>query len=194
MHGETDLQQTVADRDTATPPADDRPIVLVRYGVIPEVAKARGLESGGLARGDKVVVRTHRGVQLAEVLEFPKPPVRGAHEAPLEPPQFEVLRLATATDLQRNDELRRQANEQFSQWTSRIRDWNVAAELIDLEWTIDESKLVLYILNGRGAESTKLAIHAAAAGLGVVEVQPVSVDGLVPQPASGGCGSCGCQN
>ena len=45
-------------------------------------------------------------------------------------------------------------------------------ELIDLEWTLDKSKLILYVLNDRGPEATRLGLQAAAAGLGTVEVQP----------------------
>ena len=41
-----------------------------------------------------------------------------------------------------------------------------------------------------GAETTKLALQAAAAGLAVVEVQPVNADGPVPLAAAGG-GGCG---
>ena len=64
----------------------------------------------------------------------------------------------------------------------------------DMEWTLDRQKLVLYVLGGRGPETTKLALQAAAAGLAVVEVQPVDANGPVPVPAAGGggCGSGGC--
>ena len=63
----------------------------------------------------------------------------------------------------------------------------------DLEWTLDRQKLVLYVLGGRGPDTTRLALQAAAAGLSVIEVQPVSAEGVVPLPAAGGgCGSGGC--
>ena len=69
---------------------------------------------------------------------------------------------------------------------------NVDVQLVDLEWTLDRGKLILYVLNERGPECTKLAIQAAAAGFGLIEVQPVSKDGLVDLPKGGGCGSGGC--
>ena len=65
-------------------------------------------------------------------------------------------------------------------------------QLIDLEWTLDRTKLILYVLNERGPDCTKLALQAAAAGLGLVEVQPVDENGLVAVEPSGGCGSGGC--
>ena len=62
---------------------------------------------------------------------------------------------------------------------------------MDLEWTLDREKLILYVLTGRGPDTTKLALFAATAGYASVEVQPVSKDGLVPMPAAQG-GGCGC--
>jgi hypothetical protein len=57
---------------------------------------------------------------------------------------------------------------------------------------LDRSKLVLYVLNDRGSDCTKLAIYAAAEGLAPVEVQPVNANGLVQlEPAGGGCGTGG---
>jgi hypothetical protein len=81
---------------------------------------------------------------------------------------------------------------QYSRWQTRIREWNLRLELIDLEWTLDHSKLILYVLNDRGPECTRLALQAAAAGFGVVEVQSVGPDGLVPAESGHGCGSGGC--
>jgi hypothetical protein len=82
-------------------------------------------------------------------------------------------------------------------WCARISDWRLNLELVDLEWTLDRQKLILYVLCERGPDSTKLALQAAAAGLGVIEVQPVSSTGLVtiPQSSCGsGEGGCGCSH
>jgi PSP1 C-terminal conserved region len=104
----------------------------------------------------------------------------------------EVLRIATAEDETAQRRLRNRADAEFSGWARRIAEWEIDLQLIDLEWTLDDAKLVLYVLNERGPECTKLALQAAAAGLGVIEVQPVSAEGLKPQESGGGCGSCGC--
>jgi cell fate regulator YaaT (PSP1 superfamily) len=178
---------------------------LVRYGVVPEVARCQPLqEEAQVRRGASVVVETHRGLQMGYVLEAAResnrsngPKTEAAVESPIESSGFRVVREATESDQRRHDELRSEAEQDFARWTARIREWKVDVQLIDLEWTLDRSKLVLYVLNERGPECTKLAIQAAAAGLGVVEVQPVSREGLVSQPSSGGgCGSggCGCHN
>jgi hypothetical protein len=59
---------------------------------------------------------------------------------------------------------------------------------------LEDDKLVLYVLNDRGPDCTKLALQAAAAGLGVIEVQPVGAEGLMTLETGNGCGSGGCGN
>lgn len=168
-------------------------IVLVRYGAIPEVARFTHDLNEPPERDARLVVQSHRGPELGTALETVRP-VNGAKNGDEAPP-FSVLRRATQADEVRHAELRREADESFAEWRGRIEEWRLELELLDLEWTLDRQKLVLYVLGGRGAETTKLALQAAAAGLAVVEVQPVSAEGPVALPSGGGgCGSgdCGC--
>jgi cell fate regulator YaaT (PSP1 superfamily) len=185
-------------------------IVLVRYGAIPEVARFAVAASEPLERGCPVVVRTHRGIEIGTLLErlqaAATPRVNGspadgpdhngsadaAHAVAEGDSDFVVLRPATPADLAQAAELRSECEGQFETWRGRIREWNLNLELIDLEWTLDRGRLVLYVLNDRGPDCTKLALQAAAAGLGTIEVQPVGPDGLMqPEPARGGCRSGG---
>jgi len=167
---------------------------LVRYGAVPEVARCR-LEDGlpRPQRGDCVVVETHRGEQLGEILGD----VRSEAEFPA---AFTILRSANSTDLSAARKAAEKSAAEFPEWTSRIAEWKIDLQVIDIERTLDGNKLVLYVLNERGPECTRLAIQAAASGFGIIEVQPVGSEGLVSQPASGGgcgtggggCGSGGC--
>lgn len=182
-------------------PAD----LLVRYGAIPEVGRFACHVEPTPSRGVPVVIQTPRGMELGTVLEAvrPKPNGAGGH-APAEPVEElaaqRVLHPASADDLAAARTLREAAQGDFDQWRQRIADWKLELELLDLEWTLDRQKLLLYVLGGRGPETTRLALLAAAAGLSVVEVQPVGAEGLVPVKASsgGGCGSggggCGCSH
>lgn len=166
--------------------------VLVRYGTIPEVARFGGSWCDPLHRGQEVVVRSHRGIEIGTLLENVQrapAPRDGNGEAADEP---SILRAATREDRRRMMQLRSECERQFDVWRKRIREWNLELELIDLEWMLDKKKLVLYVLNDRGPDCTKLALQAAAAGLGTVEVQPVTSDGLVTLEKGGGCGSGGC--
>jgi cell fate regulator YaaT (PSP1 superfamily) len=169
-------------------------LVLVRYGGVPEVARFAHAAAFGVARGMNVVVSTSRGQELGTVLETLAPPREpGVEEVA---PTGDVLRAATDGDLARQRIQREEAQREYPAWEARIAGWNLDLQLIDLEWTLDRSKLILYVLNDRGPECTKLALQAAAAGLGVIEVQPVAAEGLVPRESGGGggCGSCGCHN
>lgn len=166
--------------------------VLVRYGAVPEVARFAVSDDLKVARGQSVVVQTHRGRELGLLMEVivESPEPRNGRERP--EASGEVLRVATTEDEAALRELRKRAEAEFPDWERRIVEWEIDLQLIDLEWTLDGEKLVLYVLNERGPECTKLALQAAAAGLGVIEVQPVSAEGLKPQESGGGCGSCGC--
>ncbi len=165
--------------------------VLVRYGRIPEVAKV--VAEQRRERGEKVVVRTHRGLELATVLETLK---NGPRQDETPESDFIVVREATAEDQFEFTGLATRAGDEFQAWQNRIAEWNLDLQLVDLEWTLDREKLILYVLNERGPECTRLAIQAAAAGLGIVEVQPVAATGLVPKESGGGggCGDCGCSH
>lgn len=168
--------------------------VLVRYGGVPEVARFAHGEKFSVTRGASVVVSTSRGQELGTVLETLVPsrePRRDDDEAV---PSGDVLRPASQADWERQQAQRAEAEREFPEWERRIADWNLDLQLIDLEWTLDRAKLILYVLNDRGPECTKLALQAAAAGLGVIEVQPVAAEGLVPRESGGGCGSCGSHN
>jgi cell fate regulator YaaT (PSP1 superfamily) len=167
--------------------------VLVRYGAISEVARFANASGESLRRGTDVVVHTHRGVERGVLLEdaaADRNGVNGNGADLTEEPQ--IKRFCTADDLRQSDALRSECEAQFGPWQTRIREWNLQLELIDLEWTLDRSKLILYVLNDRGPECTRLALQAAAAGFGVVEVQSVGPDGLVATPSGHGCGSGGC--
>jgi cell fate regulator YaaT (PSP1 superfamily) len=165
--------------------------VLVRYGAIPEVARFVNASGSRLGRGTPVVIRSHRGLEGGLLLEdVGVDDASGSDSQSDDTPQ--ILRAQTDEDRRASHRLKSDCEEQYAQWQARIRDWKLQLELIDLEWTLDHSKLILYVLNDRGPECTRLALQAAAAGLGVVEVQSVGADGLVPMESGHGCGSGGC--
>lgn len=165
---------------------------LVRYGAVPEVARFVAEEPLSVPRGETVVVRTHRGLQLGTLLDEIKLPADFDGG-------FELLRAATPDDRAAARENHRHAEADFLDFSRRILQWGLQLELIDVERTLDGEKRILYVLCDRGPDTTKLALQAAAAGLGIVEVQPVSSTGPVVLPAEGGScgtggGSCGCHS
>lgn len=175
--------------------------LLVRYGAVPEVVRCAvllavsGTELSVPARGDELLIETPRGLFPATVLEQLAP--RHAREAEGEDAlSFTMVRPLTPADRITLTELTRSAREEFRRWSDRIRDWKLDLELLDSEWSFDRSRLVLFVLGGRGAETTRLALNAVGIGIEYLEVQPVDGNGPVPVQAAGGsCGTgggCGC--
>ncbi|HQZ68439.1 MAG TPA: hypothetical protein PLY87_25295 [Planctomycetaceae bacterium] len=164
-------------------------LILARYGRVPQVARFSAWGEKP-ERESTVVVFTDRGEEIATVLRT-LPPDAKTSEGEVAQPTGELLRIATADDLDgkaRNEEA---AEISFAEWTSRAANWKLQLELIDIERTLDD-RLILYVLNDRSAETTRLALLAAAGGFGVIHVQPVSAQGVVQESGGGGgCGSCG---
>jgi cell fate regulator YaaT (PSP1 superfamily) len=161
---------------------------LVRYGVVPEVARFGCATS--LERGATVVVRTPRGLQLGTVLERERSTASESDDEGLG-----IERLAEPSDIDGAECLLRAGQLEFDRWCERIAEWNLSLELLDIEWTLDRAKLILYVITERGPDTTKLALQAAAAGLGPIEVQPVAREGLLVAQGNGcGTGGCGCQH
>ena len=171
-------------------------LALIRFGAVPDVVRCDVSLLSEIRRGADVVLETDRGLELGVALEVLKPSVEA--DAPSPAAHFNAIRVATPADAERYRALRQRSQAEFELWEQRITEWGLDLQVIDLEWTLDEKTLVLYVLNERGPECTKLALQAAAAGLGIVTVQPVTSDGpaRVPANASGGCGTggCGCES
>lgn len=187
-------EQPVTNAEPHKPPAAVA-VYLVRYGAVPEVARFRDASHAVPSRGESVIVETHRGLQVGSVLEQLKPSLIAADMEI----DYEIVRTATPADLQAARERTRECDETFAGWCDRIVEWDLELELVELEWTLDRQKLILYVLCDRGPDSTKLALQAAATGFGIIEVQPVSATGLVAvEKESGGCGTggggCGCSH
>jgi len=165
---------------------------LVRYGTVPQVARylVPSSAQADVSRGTAVVVETERGVEIGEVLELLSPAMAAQHE-----PAGEVQRVANQEDLGLQRRRQQQAAKDFGVWLNRIEEWKLELEVVDCEQTLDDGKTILYVLNDRDAETTRLALLAAAAGLGIISVQPVSAEGIVDGSGGGECGSgCGCSH
>ena len=122
-------------------------ICLVRYGAVPEVARFSHEGPDVPSRGTSVVVETDRGIQLGTVLERLKPGFDPHKDTETE---FKLVRAATDSDLVSARSLLRDCEEAFPQWCARISQWGLNLELVDLEWTLDRQKLILYVLCDRG--------------------------------------------
>src|ERR1700733_9561690 len=144
--------------------------VLVRYGAISEVARFANASGASLPRGAQVVVKSHRGLESGFLLEDAPSENNTAqrNDTELVEDGAQILRAMTDDDRRAGQQLKSECEDEFARWQARIQEWNLRLELIDLEWTLDRSKIILYVLNDRGPEGTRLALQAAAGGLGGV--------------------------
>ena len=174
---------------------DDEYLLLARYGAVPQVARfsvsqelmAQLTAGTDDLHGSQVVVESERGTEVASALKAIHPGVNPTPKAST----GRVLRIASPQDLTSAADNRREAELSFLDWLEQIDEWQLQLQLIDMETTLDGQR-ILYVLNGQDAETTRLALLVAANGRGVVQVQPVSHEGVEVKAGGGGCGSgCG---
>jgi cell fate regulator YaaT (PSP1 superfamily) len=165
---------------------------LVRYGAIPEVARFKGPQDALIPRGRQVILRTHRGLQSGIVMGTVNVPIVPDDADAEDLDAWSIISECGSVESRQIEQLAREAKSAYLTWKQHIINWKLDLQLVDLEYTVDREKIILYVLNDRGAECTKLALQAATAGLGIVEVQPISAAGLAEQDKGGGCGTGGC--
>jgi cell fate regulator YaaT (PSP1 superfamily) len=173
---------------------------LIRYGLGRVVGRFAS-DSEAFDRGQAVVIRTHRGTELGEVLAE-APPAPDAETG-----LAAILRAAGAEDLERSRraELDRPAHYEACRAVFEEGDWPL--EVIDAEPLLDPGRTVLHYLGPHRLDASGLvAAFRSRCGLEVV-LEPAGRDVPEPEPepepeaesrgcgdcgSSGGCGSGGC--
>ncbi len=167
---------------------------LIRYGLARAVARfAADPDSGPVAfeRGEAVVIRTHRGVELGEVLA--KAPDAFDPGTPAAP----ILRAAGPADLARAREVAGERASRFDACLSVFEGGRWPLEPIDAEPLLDEGRTVLHYLGPHRLDASGLvAALRERCGLDVV-LEPAGLDvaeedlEAAAEPEAAGCGSCG---
>ncbi|APW62284.1 PSP1 C-terminal domain-containing protein [Paludisphaera borealis] len=179
---------------------------LVRYGLMGHVgwfALDAGLGSR-FERGQAVVIRTSRGMELGEVLVVPgasaDPTRRRAAEDSIG--TFRVLRSADADDLALGREVERLREARFDACRRIVSDAGWPLELIDVEPLLDLTTVLHYFYFG-GDELDLGPVRArfrASCDFDVnfedLRAEPAKADEPPPVAAAaarkGGCGDCDC--
>jgi cell fate regulator YaaT (PSP1 superfamily) len=157
---------------------------LVRYGVAGLVGRFSA-EGDDYRRGQTVVIRSHRGTELGEVLV----PVESSADGPANPP---ILRLAGPDDLARARATEEERDDRFARCLSVFQDGTWPLELIDVEPLLDPGRTVLHYLGPHRLDvGGILAAFRARCGLDVMleAVGRDVSDEDAPEPS--GCGQCG---
>jgi len=158
---------------------------LVRFGLMRHVGLFLA-DSAAYARGQEVVVRTHRGTELGEVL-LGQPDGAGATTA-------QILRPAAPEDLARARRLAEGRPGQLAACERALRGGDWPLEVIDVEPLLDGDRTVLHYLGPHRLDVDRLGpILCAACGLHVIlEAAGIDPDNRTDDdPAKAhGCGQC----
>lgn len=165
---------------------------LIRYGLMRRVGRFVS-ESGGFERGQTVVIRTHRGTELGEVLL--EVPTASAFTAAVG--SALVVRPACPEDLALAARVGDERSRRFALCRQAFEGGEWPIELIDAEPLLDDRRTVLHYLGPHNLDFAGLrAVLQGSCGLDVV-LEPVGCDEPAwsenadhSAPESHACGSC----
>ncbi|MHB1424053.1 MAG: hypothetical protein ACYC3I_12825 [Gemmataceae bacterium] len=178
---------------------------LASFGRSGEFGRFRATVASRLRRGERVVVRGARGVEIAEVLCQATP--QHAHFLP-NTSTGQLLRRVVAADEQTEIDMRIRAQQLFERGGQLAAEIGLPLVLLDVEVLLDGEHAVLHHLGGEGADvrpfvstlSREFALHIALIDLsrdreGAVLEESEEEAGCgrpdCGRGADGGCSSCG---
>ena len=145
------------------------------------------------AEGDSVIVETARGVEYGTVMLSNKTVTEKEVVLPLRP----VLRRATAEDDKIYEENKRKEKEAAKICVEKIADHGLEMNLVDAEYTFDNSKLLFYFPADGRVDFRELVKDLAAVFRIRIELRQVGIrdetkliGGLAPCGRPCCCGSC----
>lgn len=160
---------------------------LIRYGLMAQVGHFVSTD-GDLKRGQTVVIRSHRGTELGEVLI----PTAVPPKSEADPPAY-ILRIAGPDDLDRAQQVEAERAERLAVCQSVFDEGIWPLELIDVEPLLDEGRTVLHYLGPHRLDTVGLlTVFRTRYNLDIM-LEPVGkdIEEDAEEEASDGCGSCG---
>jgi cell fate regulator YaaT (PSP1 superfamily) len=159
---------------------------LAGYGLLGEFGRFRPLRPLSCQRGDRIVVRSHRGLEIARVLR--QATQQHAHFLP-NTTLGQILRPLTPDDEQAEQERQQEGQRLLARATALAAQLQLPLELLDVEILLDGEHAVLHHLRWADADlrpfvSTLSREHAVTLTLEDLS-QP-------REPAAEGCGREGC--
>ena len=136
-------------------------------------------------KGEKVVVETTQGEEIAEVVV----PNRMIEEEKLTSPLKKVLRLASSRDLKHAEECRKKEKEAFGLCNKKIKEHKLDMTLTDVEYKFDNSKILFYFTADGRVDFRDLVKDLAAVYKTRIELRQIGVRDEVKR--IGGNGVCG---
>ena len=135
--------------------------------------------------GDKVVVETARGLELGDVVLSN----RQVPENEIVQPLKKIERIATQKDIEAFDKNNEKEKEAFEICKEKIKAHDLDMKLIDVEYTIDNTKVVFYFTADGRVDFRELVKDLAAHFKMRIELRQVGVRDEAKM--LGGIGACG---
>ena len=138
-----------------------------------------------IVKGDHVIVETARGTECGEV-------VQGVHEVPdasIVKPLKTVTRMADAVDVRRMEKNRADEKHAFEVCTERIQKHGLDMKLVDVEYTLDRSKILFYFTADGRIDFRELVKDLAGVFRTRIELRQIGVRD--ESKMLGGLGICG---
>jgi len=173
---------------------------LLSYGLAGDFGRFRAAQPLACRRGDRAVVRTHRGLEIGRVLREAAP--RHAHFLP-NTTVGPLLRLAGPDDEAAAERLRQRGRLLFDRARRSAEELALPLEVIDVELLLDGEHGVLHLLRS-GTGDVRPFVSGLSREFGL-HILLTDVGGPAPAPeeehagcgredcggGAGGCSSCG---
>ena len=167
-------------------------LLLVRHGVMRFLGEFAAPPSLSVRRGDVVVIRTERGLEVGDVL-CPSSPQ--ALSVIPDPTKGEIVRLATTDDKSRIAQLEILKRQQFTMAEKLVVDHRLAMQLVDIEHVFGGERLVFYFLAEQRVDFRELVRSMAREFHTRIELRQIGVRDEAKLLADyGDCGKPTCCN
>jgi len=138
-----------------------------------------------IKRGDHVIVETARGVEYGKTVMLPTDVEEDRIVAPLKP----IMRIATEEDEKLYQKLEEKRPEAFKIASEKIEKSGLNMKLVDVEYTFDQTKLIIYFTADSRVDFRELVKELAAAFHIRIELRQIGARDECKM--LGGLGPCG---
>ena len=165
---------------------------IVRHGAMRLLGEFTPADGSAYDRGQRVVVRTERGLELGDVLCPSTPQAIGYLP---EPTRGDLLRRMTEDDLCREQTLRANTGKQFDTAARLVTDHKLQMQLVDVEPIFGGERLVFYFLAEKRVDFRELVRAMAREFQTRIELRQIGVRDEAKLKADyGDCGKPVCCN
>jgi len=165
---------------------------IVRHGVMRHLGEFEAALGAEFARGQQAIVRTERGLELAQVL---CPSTPQAFALLVEPTSGQIVRPFGEDDRKRLDHLQLTSKREFDVADRHIRDMHLQMQLVDLEHLFGGERIVFYFLADKRVDFRELVKVLAREFQTRIELRQIGVRDEAKLLADyGDCGKPVCCN